>query len=270
VLTQRVSVDAEREVVVKRYLNHARGEPAREWRALRLLADHAPGLAPEPLRADLYGDPPIVEMSLLPGEPLGGAQLTAAQESALARALGQLWQSVPVNHVIAVSDEYGNEAQLVHAVTELASERRDISVEPAVQAAHAIGVDWLTWASTVTGDPAGHQPVFGQGDADLTNFLWDGARIRLVDFEDSGLSDRALELAVLVEHISAWFGAGLDADQFCDRFDLTLAELVRLADCRRLAALHWLLRLLRPGSAASLQVPPDALVRQAERLLTLF
>src|SRR5215469_6415439 len=93
VLTERVSVDFEREVVVKRYLRHARGEPAREWRALRLLADHAPGLAPEPLRADLYGDPPVVEMSLLPGEPLGGAQLTAAQESALARALSQLWQS---------------------------------------------------------------------------------------------------------------------------------------------------------------------------------
>jgi hypothetical protein len=270
VLTERVSVDAEREVVVKRYPHDAHGEPAREWRALQLLADHAPGLAPEPLRADLYGAPPVVEMSLLPGEPLGGAQLTAAQESALARALGQLWQSVPVDHVIAVPGEYGNEAQLVHEVTELASEPPVISGEPAIQAAYAIGVDWLTWAITVAGDPAAHQPVFGQGDADLTNFLWDGARVRLVDFEDSGLSDRAFELAVLVEHISAWFGAGLDADQFCERFGLTLPERVRLADCRRLAALHWLLRLLQPGSATSAQKPPDALVRQAERLLTLF
>jgi phosphotransferase family enzyme len=269
-LTPRVSIDAEREVVVKRYVDHARGEPAREWRALRLLADHAPGLAPEPLRADLYGAPPVVEMSLLPGEPLGGAQLTAAQESALARALGQLWQSVPVDVVVAVTGEYGIGAQLAHEVSELADARPDIAPDPVIQAAYAIGVDWLTWAITVSGDPAGHQPVFGQGDADLANFLWDGVRIRIVDFEDSGLSDRAFELAVLVEHISAWFGAGLDADQFCERFDLTLAERVRLTDCRRLAALHWLLLLLQPGSVASERNPPDALLRQAERLLTLF
>jgi len=269
VLTERVSVDAEREVVVKHYIRHARGEPAREWRALRLLAEHAPGLAPEPLRADLHGAPPVVEMSLLPGEPLGGVVLTLEQESALARALGQLWQSVPVDHVLAVSGELANEAQLVHEVSELASARPDVAFDPLIEAAYAIGLDWLAWAVSVTGDPAGRQPVFGLGDADLANFLWDGGRIRIVDFEDSGLSDRAFELAMLVEHISAWLGAGLDADQFCERFDLTLAERVRLVDCRRLAALHWLL-LLQPGSADSERNPPDALIRQAERLLTLF
>jgi Ser/Thr protein kinase RdoA (MazF antagonist) len=269
VLTQRVSVDPEREVVVKRYLLHARGEPAREWRALRLLAEHAPGLAPEPLRADLSGAQPVVEMSLLPGQPLGGAPLAQEQEAALARALGQLWQSVPVDRVIAVPGEYGNEAQLIHEVSELASDRPELGRDPLVQAAYAAGLDWLTWAVSVTGDPAGRMPVFGQGDADLANFLWDGARIRIVDFEDSGLSDRAFELAVLVEHISAWFGAGLDADQFCDMLDLTLAERVRLADCRRLAALHWLL-LLQPGSAESERNPPYTLARQADRLLALF
>jgi Ser/Thr protein kinase RdoA (MazF antagonist) len=269
VLTQRVSVDAEREVVVKRYYQHARGEPAREWRALQLLAEHAPGLAPEPRQADLYGAPPVVEMSLLPGRPLGGAPLTPEQESALARALGQLWQSVPVDRVIAVPGEYGNEAEFVHEVSELASERPDLGLDPLIHAAHAIGLDWLTWAVSVTGDPAGRQPVFGHGDADLANFLWDGERIRVVDFEDSGVSDRAFELAVLVEHISAWFGAGLDADQFCDAFNLAPAERARLVDCRRLAAVRWLL-LLQPGGAASERYPPDALIRQAERLLSLF
>jgi Ser/Thr protein kinase RdoA (MazF antagonist) len=269
VLTERVSIDAERGVVVKRYIRRARGEPAREWRALRLLADHAPSLAPEPLRTDPSGEPPVVEMSLLPGQPLGGAPLTQQQESALGRALGQLWQSVPVDHVIAVPDEYGSEQQLAHDVSELASERPDLGPDPVIQAAYGIGLDWLTWAVTVTGDPAGRQPVFGHGDADLTNFLWDGTRVRIVDFEDSGVSDRAFELALLVEHTSAWLGAGLDADQFCRTFDLTLAERVRLTDCRRLAALHGLL-VLQPGSAAGEQNPPDTLLRQAERLLSLF
>jgi hypothetical protein len=46
-------VDPERRVVVKSFLQAHRGEPEREWRALTLLAEHAPGLAPEPIRADL-------------------------------------------------------------------------------------------------------------------------------------------------------------------------------------------------------------------------
>ncbi len=90
------------------------------------------------------------------------------------------------------------------------SQQPDLGDDPLVQAAYAAGVDWLTWAVAVPGDPAGRQPVFGQGDANLANFLWDGERVRMVDFEDSGLSDRAFELAVLVEHISAWLGAGLE------------------------------------------------------------
>ncbi len=268
-LTHQISVHPERGVVVKRYVGYARGEPAREWRALRLLAEHAPGLAPEPLRADLHADQPVVEMSLLPGEPLGGAPLTPEQESALVRALGQLWQSVPADRVVAVAGEYGNEAQLVHLVSDLAGSEPDMGADSLVQAAYSAGVDWLTWAVTVTGDPAGRQPVLGQGDGNLANFLWDGERVRIVDFEDSGLSDRAFELAVLVEHISAWLGAGLRGDQFTAAFDLTPAERARLAYCRRLAALTWLL-FLRPGSAASNRNPPGTLRLQAERLLALF
>ncbi len=268
-LTHHVSLDPEREVVIKRYRQYGRGEPAREWRALQLLAEHAPGLAPEPLRADLDGDEPVIEMTLLPGEPLGGAPLAQEQEAALVRALGQLWQSVPVERVIPVAGEHGNEAQLVQEVSTLIDQRPDLGEDPLVQAAYAAGVDWLTWAVSVAGDPAGRQPVFGQGDANLANFLWDGERVRIVDFEDSGVSDRALELAVLIEHISAWLGAGLNGSQFVQAFDLTPAERARLADCRRLAGLHWLL-FLRPGSAASERNPPGTLRYQAERLLALF
>jgi Phosphotransferase enzyme family len=279
-VTHQVSFDPERQVVVKRFLCAGRGEPAREWRALTLLAEHAPGLAPEPIRADLSASPPVIEMSLLPGEPLGGLPLTQAQESALVRGLGQLWQSVPVGRVCLLPGESGNEAQLVLAVTELAAEHHDLGDDPVVRTARAAGADWLTWAVDIgalasgdeSGDVArspGRQPVFGQGDANLANFLWDGELVRIVDFEDSGLSDRALELAIFVEHISAWSEAGLDGDRFADAFDLSLAERVRLADCRRLAALDWLL-LLRPGGGASSRNPPGTLRREAERLLALL
>ncbi len=285
-LTHQVSVDPARHVVVKRFVQADRGEPEREWRALTLLAEHAPGLAPEPIRADLAADPPVIEMSLLPGEPLGGRPPTAEQELALVRALGQLWQSVPVSRVVPVPGEAGNEAQLVSLVRQLTVQPHDFGDDPVVRAAHSAGLSWLSWAVGESGrlagqdshpDPGGSSgtgwpglpPVFGQGDANLANFLWDGQRVRLVDFEDSGLSDRAFELANLVEHLSAWSDSGLDGNRFLHAFDLTAAERSRLADCRRLAALAWLL-FLRPGGDASVRNPPGTLRRQAERLLALL
>ena len=112
----------------------------------------------------------------------------------------------------------------------------------------------------------GQGAVLGQGDGNLANFLWDGGQVRVVDFEDSGPSDRAFELAVLVEHLSAWPDARLDTGPFLARFSLTGPEKTRLTESRRLCALFWLLMLL-PGGPASTRNPPGTLDRQASRLL---
>ena len=110
--------------------------------------------------------------------------------------------------------------------------------------------------------------MFGQGDANLANFLWDGELVRIVDFEDSGISDRAFELAVLVEHLSAWSDAGLAGERFTAAFDLTRAERSRLADWRRWLRSTGSLRL-RPGGTR-VRHPPGTARRQAERLLALL
>jgi hypothetical protein len=288
VRTHAISVDPERDIVVKRFVQADRGEPAREWRALTLLAEHAPGLAPEPIRADLDADTPVIEMSLLPGEPLGGQPLTPGQESALVRAMGQLWQSVPVGRVTGVPGESGNEAQLVSVVTALGVEARDLADDPVVQRATSAGLNWLTWAVGESGGLAGQDSyagpppdgrvrtgwprmvrVFGQGDGNLSNFLWDGERVRIVDFEDSGVADRAFELSIFVEHRSVWSESGLDGGEFIRAFGLTAAERARVADCRRLAALYWLLRLPPEGERNS-GGQPAMLRPQAERLLALL
>jgi hypothetical protein len=139
-------------------------------------------------------------------------------------------------------------------------------------AATPISAD-LTADPPVSGGPLdslnGGGVVLGQGDANLANFLWDGTQIRIVDFEDSGPSDRAFELAVLVEHISAWSDAGLSADVLLALFDLTAAEQVKVREYRRLSALFWLMMLL-PGSPAHRRNPPGTLERQAARLLLLL
>jgi aminoglycoside phosphotransferase len=271
-VTHQVRADAGRGIVVKRFVSNHRGEAAREWRALRLLAEYAPGLAPEPIRAELDAPHPVIEMSLLPGEPLGGQPLTTAQQAAVAAALRRMWEAVPAAAVLPVPAELPAVTQLAGHVRGLATSPGRLGDDPLVRRAWAAGLSWLDTLvpDTAAGvDGGARMPVFGHGDANLANYLWDGAGLRVVDFEDSGLTDRAFELAVVVEHISAWLETGLDADAFLSGFDLTAAETARLADCRRLAALAWL-DLLRPGGPASARNPPGTLRRQAERLLALL
>jgi hypothetical protein len=268
VVTHQVSVDHEGLLVVKRYIDSQRGEPLREWRALLLLAEHAPRLAPEPVSADLDASPPSIVMTLLPGEPLGSRPLTEPQERALAVAVGQLWQAVPVGLVTPVPGELDPRAELVEAVRGWLAAGAGPGADPAVHAALAHGAAWLA-GTTALAEAAGSRAgpamprVLGQGDSNLANFLWDGELIRIVDFEDSGVSNRAFELAVLVEHVSAWRDAGLEPDRFIASFDLSRAERAHLLEWRRLLALYWLLRLRRRADARGM-------VSQAERLLTLL
>ena len=238
----------------------------REWHALRLLAEHAPRLAPEPISAELDASPPSIVMSLLPGEPLGRRHLEPAQEHALAIAIGRLWQAVPAALVMSLPGEPDATAEFVGVVQRWAAAPSDLATDNrAVLDAFTSGRAWLARAeigraSTV---PAATQRVLGHGDAELTNFLWDGELVRIVDFEGAGMSDRAFELAMLVEHVSAWREGGLDADRFIGGFDLSAPELARLADRRRMAALAWLLRLRSRGDPGVRQL-------QAERLLALL
>lgn len=108
--------------------------------------------------------------------------------------------------------------------------------------------------------------MLGHGDPNLANYLWDGTRIRIVDFEDAGVSDTAYELGTLVEHLSArdtrW-------DGFLARFDV---DEDRLLTARRVMAAFWLYLLLptNPLTRRSRPNPPDAVERQAARLLSLM
>jgi Ser/Thr protein kinase RdoA (MazF antagonist) len=265
--THQVQVDAGRGVVIKRFRSWDRREPAREWIALTLLAEFAPGLAATPIRAGLTDDPPVIEMSWLPGVALGGAPLSAAQAEALVLALGRLWRAVPRARLTGLGGPGLNVAQLARQVAAMLAAHHTMDDRVLVRRAWEAGADWF--ASGAFDGLNGGAVVLGQGDCNLANFLWDGTQVRLVDFEDSGPSDRAFELAVLVEHISAWSDAALSADAFLALFDLTVAERVRVRQYRRLAALFWLMMLL-PGGLADHRNPPGTVDSQAARLLLLL
>ena len=208
-------------------------------------------------------------MSWLPGTELAAAPVTSAQACALARALGQLWRSVPSIGREFPAAVVPNQVAFARQVRQMLTGRPVPGSGRAVARAHATAAAWLERGAIERHSRSDHHAVLGHGDPNLANFLWDADRIRLVDFEDSGPSDRASELAILAEHISVWPEPRLDADDFLALFDLTRAEQTRALDFRRLAALFWLI-MLRPGSPSSTRNPPGALERQADRLLMLL
>jgi hypothetical protein len=224
-MTHDVSIDPERGVVTKRFRSWARNEPAREWQAQCLLAGSAPELAAQPLSADLDGHPPAITMSWLPGEPLGAAVISTEQIQALARSLDELWRPVPPGALTTPPGGAPNpEAFTSQARASLAAARDpgDDSLVHRARAAAAAAA-WLGSGAIDRQSSAGSRTVLGQGDSNLANFLWDGHLVRLVDFEDSGPSDRPFELALLVEHMSARADVQLDADTFLAMFELTTA-----------------------------------------------
>ncbi|WP_117209769.1 aminoglycoside phosphotransferase family protein [Allorhizocola rhizosphaerae] len=239
--------------LAKRYLSWERGEHRREWTVLTRLHNHLPDLVPAPLAQDLDAQPPVVTMSRLPGLPLSGT-LSDAQLSGLERALRAMWSA-------AVGDL---PARRYHA-----AEAQDVGRQWFAGATRPPGVAGEAFdaaAEFLSGPPLpdvpGEQTVIGHGDPNLANYLWDGERIRIVDFEDAGASDVAYELADLAEHLSA---RQTDWEEFLTRFDL---DRERLRRARCLMAALWLHRLL-PGNSAAHRNPPETLAQQAKRLLRL-
>jgi Phosphotransferase enzyme family len=247
-------------LVTKRYCSWDRGEHQREWRALGVLAEFAPGLAPAPVSADLDTVPPAITMTRLSGTPLAEQPVSARHLDALAATLTRLHTCVPPDAL----DRIQPHAWLAEGAAARLRSRTDRmrhhgEGEPIVQAAFTAAARWLDRAA----DPA--EPltaVLGQGDGSLGNFLWDGSGVRVVDFEDSGRSDRTFEIAGLVEHIGTWREAGIDADDILARFDLTAAESQRLLFFRRVFVIFWLhLVHKRPALVAG---------QQAERVVSLL
>jgi thiamine kinase-like enzyme len=103
----------------------------------------------------------------------------------------------------------------------------------------------------------------------LANYLYDGGTVRLVDFEDSGRSDRAWELAIFTEHLSVHGHGQVPAELALGHFETAAAERARIREYRRLLATFWLLMLL-PGGPSHRRNPAGTLQHQAFRLLELL
>lgn len=250
--------------VIKRFSDSRRGQHEREWRALTLLAEHAPGLAPRPIRADLDGSPAAITMSRLQGVPLRGGRLSPEQITALASAVTTLRDAIPSRLLARLPAVTWDQSYVREEIR--AWNARPLTAPTAPEVARALreGTRWLD-RSAFAGS---YSPVFCNGDGNLTNYLWDGERVRVIDFEYSGRNDRGMALAEITEHVSAWVDTEFDIAYFLMHFDHTPAEADHLLECRRLLALDWLCLLAQqePGK----QNPVGSVERQADRLLALL
>ncbi|MGB8938843.1 MAG: phosphotransferase [Streptomyces sp.] len=262
------AVELRSDSVIKRFRPEGSGKCEREWRALTLLAAHAPGLAPVPQSADLAAEEPVVVMSRLPGEPLRGESLSNQQLKALAAAASELYAAVPADVLAEVPVRPGQQHQLIAQIRSWAPQVRP-RVSDAIGEAIDRGLEWLARSGMERVGRLDVAMAFGPGDGNLANYLWDGTRVRVVDFEDSGLSDRPFELAEITEHVASWVGPPLDIEAFLDLFDLNPAERARLLECRRLLALVWLF-LLSFDDPQHPRNPPGTAELQAVRLSRLL
>lgn len=262
------SVEMTGDRVIKRFPRKDGGRAEREWRALSLLATYAPGLAPEPREADLAAPEPVVVMSRLAGAPLRGTAVEGKRIVALAKAVTTLYEAVPPDVVCKVPLRPGHQGDLVSRLNEWAVTARPRAGGPVRQALDA-GLKWLARSGLGAGAPGDVSPVFGPGDGNLANYLWDGFRVQVVDFEDSGRSDRAFELAEITEHVGSWVEHPFDVTAFLEQFELSPAETVRLRESRRLLALVWLF-LLAGEAMGHPRNPPGTVERQAGRMLELL
>lgn len=249
------------EVVRKRYSRTDRGQPEREWATLAWLHEHAPGLAPRPIV--LESDPPALVMSRVAGEPLD-AVLTAAQTTALTEAYRELF-AVPAPAEMPL--RFQHPAEFVANVVDWLGEVHHIHHPSVVRRALVAAEKWHADA------PAGideiRDRVVAQGDGNVANMLWDGHRVRLVDFEYAGVGDLAFEVADLVEHASSRLRRLLDPERVISGFELTPEQQGRVEAYRVVLATFWLLMLL-PGNPGHGRNPEGSVERQSEHVLELL
>ena len=254
--------------VVKRFRSWDKGEPEREWAGLEILHRYAPGLSPRPLQRRYEDGAPVIVMTRVAGEPLGAAPLTREQLSALGRALQVMYAAVPAGALSGIPERRWGSAQLCSALRSWIAEPIP-EPGPSIGAAVRAASSWLgSGEVSVLAGPLA-QLVFSHADGNLANFVWDGARCHVVDFEDSGISDPAYEVADLLEHVSAWLPGLIAEDDLIEALGFCAAQRARLLGFRRLIAVFWLLMLL-PGNPGHRRNPPGSAERQAERVLGLL
>lgn len=253
--------------VIKRYKAWGRQEPERERTALELLATYAPGLAPTFIEAGEEAGRPFLVMGRLAGN-LAEQPLSVAEHQQFAEALSRLHKAVPAEILATLPQRLWLREEASMSLQGLDWKSTTEQVEE-VQEACLLARRWLDSAEFIEFGLAKPARVFAQADGNLANALFDEAGCRLVDFEDSGWSDEAFELADVMEHPTCWLSGMLDVELFLELSDLDVETLAAVTVARKAMAIFWL-NLLLPGGPANHRNPVGSLERQARHVRELL
>ena len=223
-------------LVVKVFQIAGHNEPAQEWHALEALAGS--GLAPDPVHFDSTS-PAVVVMSRAPGASLQAREL-GLEHAATIGSVHRL-----VHATISEPRRPPAHSGLRAARTALLrrEDRRTLGehagqpevVTRAWRAAQA----WIADAD-IDHLVSPERLRFSRGDPNLSNYLWSDGRLVLIDWENCGYNDPALELADMAEHASTRVLGDAFWTQLADATELTHADRARVAYGRRLLACFWL------------------------------
>jgi hypothetical protein len=223
-------------LVLKVFRTADHDEPEREWDALVALAGS--GLAPEPVHFDV-GDPAIVVMTRVGGSPLPSGALGAGHAHVIGTVHRLVHRTVPRSRrPLPHSGVLGARASL------MVDERDDISSHLG-DASDVVPRAWRA-ARTWIADADFHDLLSSDGlcftrcDPNLSNYLWRGDGVVLIDWENSGYSDPTLELADMAEHASTRALGEEFWTDLADATGLTQAHRARVPHARRLMACFWL------------------------------
>lgn len=261
----------DRTYCVKVYKVDERRRAEREWLALNLLAERAPGIAPLPFWYEPFPSAPLVIMENIAGAALAEDAWSGEYLLALAQALQQIYSVTPTITgypfmTVGTPDHY--QQRFEQGISQLRAKQRDDQEEASLRLLEK----W--WDSN---DREFLQlqaaTVFSPGDPNLLNRLWDGEKFRFVDLEYAGWTDRAFDLADTIEHINARFFTDNDWQIFLSPFELNRAERQRLQAARRMFAAFWVLQMWQRVERASEQEGEsvrDLWQRQIERASRLL
>ncbi|NYE94692.1 aminoglycoside phosphotransferase (APT) family kinase protein [Psychromicrobium silvestre] len=253
--------------VIKRFNSWQNQEPQRERAALELLALHAPDLSPRFLDSGEDQGHPYVVMSRLEGTAAEGA-LSDLQLSMLASALRELHTSVPSDTLNELPQRVWGRELATEALQRLDWSRSEGLLGPILKAAE-LAQGWLKSAELLEFRDSVGVKVFAQADGNVGNAVFDGARCRLLDFEDSGWSDASFELADLLEHPSSRLTELLKVKEFIAYYAPSRQTSAQLGIDRKAMAIFWL-NLLLPGNPAHHRNPEGSLANQAAHVSALL
>ncbi len=242
-------------LIVKVFKSVVHEEPEREWEAL--VAFSGSGLAPEPVHF-AAGDPAVVVMTRVVGSSLLAGELGEAH----AGVIGEMHRRV---HRAGPSSRRPISHPGVRAACEFL--RGEWDANEGQGASDVFARAWTAaqrWVSDVEVERilSCDALCFSRGDPNLSNYLWSESGVVLIDWENSGYSDPALELADFAEHASARALADDFWAALADATGLTKADRGRVRDARRLMTCFWLVLIAsrqRSGRPTTVTLEEQAL-----------